>query len=84
VTLFVRSTRSLRLTQEGELFLEHCRPALAGLRQVRDQLFAALKVEQGKYPQWKWNETSIETKDGGRERITQGSVRTIRSLVPSF
>lgn len=38
VTLFVRSTRSLRLTQEGELFLEHCRPALAGLRQVRDQL----------------------------------------------
>ncbi len=38
VTLFVRSTRSLRLTQEGELFLEHCRPALAGLRQVSDQL----------------------------------------------
>ncbi len=25
-----------------------------------------------------------KTKDGGRERITQGSVRTIRSLVPSF
>ena len=38
VLLFVRSTRSLRLTPEGALFLEHCRPALAGLRQVRDQL----------------------------------------------
>ena len=31
VALFVRSTRSLRLTQEGALFLEHCRPALAAL-----------------------------------------------------
>jgi len=38
VALFVRSTRSLRLTQEGELFLEHCRPALAALHQVRGQL----------------------------------------------
>ena len=25
--LFVRSTRSLRLTREGEVFLAHCRPA---------------------------------------------------------
>jgi len=33
VALFVRSTRSLRLTQEGALFLEHCRPALAALQQ---------------------------------------------------
>ena len=38
VALFVRSTRSLRLTQEGELFLEHCRPALATLQQARGQL----------------------------------------------
>lgn len=38
VALFVRSTRSLRLTQEGELFLEQCRPALANLWQARDQL----------------------------------------------
>ena len=38
VALFVRSTRSLRLTQEGELFLDHARPALAALQQVRSQL----------------------------------------------
>lgn len=38
VALFVRSTRSLRLTQEGTLFLEHCRPALAALQQVHGQL----------------------------------------------
>lgn len=38
VALFVRSTRSLRLTQEGGLFLEQCRPALAALHQVRSQL----------------------------------------------
>lgn len=38
VALFVRSTRSLRLTQEGALFLEHARPALAALQQVRGQL----------------------------------------------
>ena len=38
VALFARSTRSLRLTQEGELFLEQCRPALAALHQVRGQL----------------------------------------------
>lgn len=38
VSLFVRSTRSLRLTQEGALFLEHCRPALVSLQQVQGQL----------------------------------------------
>jgi DNA-binding transcriptional LysR family regulator len=38
VALFVRSTRSLRLTQGGELFLDHARPALAALQQVRGQL----------------------------------------------
>jgi DNA-binding transcriptional LysR family regulator len=38
VLLFVRSTRSLRLTPEGSLFLEHCRPALAALQQVQGQL----------------------------------------------
>ncbi|WP_077034704.1 LysR family transcriptional regulator [Pelomonas sp. KK5] len=34
VQLFVRSTRSLRLTQPGEQFLEQCRPALATLQQA--------------------------------------------------
>ena len=28
IQLFVRSTRSQRLTQEGEVYLEHCRQAL--------------------------------------------------------
>ncbi len=38
VKLFVRSTRSLRLTREGELFLAQCRPALAALRDAAQQL----------------------------------------------
>ncbi len=38
VKLFVRSTRSLRLTREGELFLTQCRPALAALRDAAQQL----------------------------------------------
>lgn len=36
--LFVRSTRSLRLTQQGELFLTQCRPALEALRQAGQQV----------------------------------------------
>ncbi|MFT4242413.1 MAG: LysR family transcriptional regulator [Acidovorax sp.] len=40
VLLLVRSTRSLRLTHEGALFLEHCRPALAALQQAQDELVA--------------------------------------------
>lgn len=36
--LFVRSTRSLRLTPQGELFLAHCRQALATLAAGRDAL----------------------------------------------
>lgn len=38
--LFARSTRSLRLTPEGERFLLHCRDALALLQQGRDALAA--------------------------------------------
>lgn len=38
VALFVRSTRSLRLTGEGETFLEHCRRALDALRDGREAL----------------------------------------------
>ena len=36
--LFVRSTRSLRLTREGESFLVHCRIALDALRDGVDEL----------------------------------------------
>jgi len=38
----------------------------ATFRQVRDQMFAALKTHSGKFAGWKWNETSIETPEGGR------------------
>ena len=38
VALFVRSTRSLRLTQQGERFLEQCRPALQALQQAGQQI----------------------------------------------
>nr|BFD42027.1 LysR family transcriptional regulator [Pseudomonas sp. FFPRI_1] len=38
VQLFVRSTRSLRLTEQGERFLEECRPALQALQQAAQQV----------------------------------------------
>lgn len=47
VQLFVRSTRSLRLTVEGELFLEQCRPALAALQQVGQQLVSGRQQLSG-------------------------------------
>ncbi|WLQ13574.1 LysR family transcriptional regulator [Hahella aquimaris] len=39
-TLFVRSTRSLRLTSEGESYLHHCRAALNALDAGRRELLA--------------------------------------------
>jgi DNA-binding transcriptional LysR family regulator len=38
VPLFVRSTRNLRLTQEGEQFLDDCRTGLDLLQQARERL----------------------------------------------
>ncbi|MBY6310679.1 LysR family transcriptional regulator [Alcaligenes faecalis] len=38
VQLFLRSTRHLRLTSEGEVFLAQCRPALSALQQASLQL----------------------------------------------
>lgn len=40
VRLLARSTRALRLTQEGEHFLAHCEQALAILTQAREELSA--------------------------------------------
>jgi DNA-binding transcriptional LysR family regulator len=40
VQLFVRSTRSLRLTPQGERFLAQCRPALEALQQAGQQAAA--------------------------------------------
>ncbi|CAN7195653.1 LysR family transcriptional regulator [Polaromonas sp. LjRoot131] len=45
--LFVRSTRSLRLTREGEVFLAHCRPALAALRDARLELASGRQQVSG-------------------------------------
>ena len=45
--LFVRSTRSLRLTHEGEVFLAHCRPALAALRDAQLELASGRQQVSG-------------------------------------
>jgi DNA-binding transcriptional LysR family regulator len=45
--LFVRSTRSLRLTPQGEQFLEQCRPAVQALQQARQQLAVGEQALQG-------------------------------------
>jgi len=45
--LFVRSTRSQRLTQEGEVYLEHCRQALQSLADGREALAAGHSVIRG-------------------------------------
>ncbi|MDQ2139914.1 LysR family transcriptional regulator [Alcaligenaceae bacterium B3P038] len=47
VSLFVRSTRSLRLTEQGERFLEQCRPALQALQQASQQLAAGEHALRG-------------------------------------
>jgi DNA-binding transcriptional LysR family regulator len=43
----VRSTRSLRLTREGEVFLAHCRPALAALRDAQLELASGRQQVSG-------------------------------------
>jgi DNA-binding transcriptional LysR family regulator len=45
--LFVRSTRSMRLTPEGETFLEYCRHALALLDEGEAMLSAGRKAVRG-------------------------------------
>ncbi|MES2281823.1 MAG: LysR family transcriptional regulator [Pseudomonadota bacterium] len=45
--LFVRSTRSLRLTREGEVFLAHCKPALAALRDGQLELASGRQQVSG-------------------------------------
>lgn len=47
VSLFVRSTRSLRLTEQGERFLEQCRPALQTLQQASQQLASGEQTLRG-------------------------------------
>ncbi|MBT9494067.1 MAG: LysR family transcriptional regulator [Paucibacter sp.] len=47
VQLFVRSTRSLRLTQQGEWFLAQCRPALLALQQAGQQVAAGEQALSG-------------------------------------
>lgn len=45
--LFVRSTRSLRLTPEGENLLTRCRPLLDELREFRDEVQAGHSLVRG-------------------------------------
>lgn len=45
--LFVRSTRSLRLTREGEVFLAHCKPALAALHDGQLELASGRQQVSG-------------------------------------
>jgi DNA-binding transcriptional LysR family regulator len=46
-TLLIRSTRSLRVTPEGALFLEHCRSALSTLRDGQQALFTGRRQVHG-------------------------------------
>jgi DNA-binding transcriptional LysR family regulator len=45
--LFVRTTRSMRLTSEGERFLARCRPLLAGLLEAEQELVSGNSVISG-------------------------------------
>ena len=45
--LFVRSTRSQRLTVEGEVFLDHCQQALQALNDGRAAVSTGLSVVKG-------------------------------------
>lgn len=47
VSLFLRSTRSMRLTPHGEIFLHQCRPALAALQEAGEQLAAREQTLRG-------------------------------------
>ncbi|MGZ9570387.1 LysR family transcriptional regulator [Alcaligenes sp. DN25] len=47
VQLFLRSTRHLRLTSEGEVFLAQCRPALSALQQASLQLSSGRPGSRG-------------------------------------
>ncbi|WP_454742572.1 LysR substrate-binding domain-containing protein [Cupriavidus necator] len=47
VPLFVRSTRTMRLTRQGELLLAQGRPALEALRQVGQQLATGVQEFRG-------------------------------------
>ncbi|WP_042879789.1 LysR family transcriptional regulator [Cupriavidus necator] len=47
VPLFVRSTRTMRLTQQGELLLAQGRPALEALQQVGQQLATGVQEFRG-------------------------------------
>lgn len=45
--LFVRTTRSMRLTSEGESFLSRCRPLLAGLLEAEQELESGDSIISG-------------------------------------
>lgn len=47
IALFARTTRSIRLTLEGERFLARCRPLLEGFREAEDEVQAGYNLISG-------------------------------------
>jgi len=47
IPLFNRTTRSMSLTPEGEVYLEHARKIIAGISEMEDQLLGATVAPQG-------------------------------------
>ena len=47
VRLFVRTTRSLRLTDSGQTYLQHCQGALESLKEVERELSGAQQQPAG-------------------------------------
>ena len=48
VRLFHRSTRSMRLTQEGLIFLDRCRRILSELKSAELELLGAIELPRGR------------------------------------
>ncbi len=47
IPLFNRTTRSMSLTPEGEVYLEHARKIIAGISEMEDQLLGSTAAPQG-------------------------------------
>lgn len=78
--LFVRSTRSLRLTPDGERFLQHCRVALQALAegeqalrgdtsQLRGNLQLSMPSDLGRAVVLPWLDTFLDRHPGLRLRV---------------
>jgi DNA-binding transcriptional LysR family regulator len=96
--LLVRSTRSLRLTPEGAVFLEHCRLALntlhegqqtlaTGRQQVQGTLRLAVSSTWGVtccYPGWMPSRTCIRKYASGCRYLTGWQTSSASRWTPPF